>query len=169
MIDKKLSFETHLNNICKKASSKVTALSRMFNFISMKKKRLLMKAFIESQFSCCSLLWMFCSRNMNNWINHIHKRALRLVYEDYTSSFDELLLVDNSFCINHRNIQKVAIEMFKIKNNMAPTLISDLFNFQNCKRTKSSFQRPKINSVHYGVNSLRNFGPIVWDNMIPNI
>ena len=167
MIDKKLSFETHLNNICKKASSKVTALSRMFNFIPMKKKRLLMKAFIESQFSYCSLLWMFCSRNMNNRINHIHERALRLVYEDYTSSFDELLLMDNSFCIHHRNIQKVAIEMFKIKNNMAPILISALFNFQNCKRTKSSFQRPKINSVHYGVNSLRNFGPIVWDNMIP--
>lgn len=169
MIDKKLSFETHLNNICKKASSKVTALSRMMNFIPMEKKRLLMKAFIESQFSYCSLLWMFCSRKMNNRINHIHERALRLVYEDYTSSFDELLLVDNSVCIHHRNIQKVAIEMFKIKNNMAPILISDLFNFQNCERTKSSFQRPKINSVHNGASSIRNLGPIVWDIMIPKV
>ena len=30
----------------------------------------------------------------------------------------------------------------------------------------SNFVRPKINSFHYGVNSMRSFGPIVWDNMI---
>ena len=129
-IDKKLTFEKHLDNICTNASSKITALSRMMNFIPVEKKRLLMKAFIESQFAYCPLLWMFCSRKMNNRINHIHERALRIVYEDYSSSFEGLLLLDNSVCIHHRNIQKVAIEMFKIKNNIAPALIMDLFDFQ---------------------------------------
>ena len=60
-IDKDLNFNTHLSNICKKASSKVTALARMVKLIPFNKKRiLLMKSFIESQFSYCPLLWMFC-------------------------------------------------------------------------------------------------------------
>ena len=58
---------------------------------------------------------MFCSMKMNRKINHIEERALRLVYDDYLSSFDELLRKDNSVCIHHRNIQRVAIEMFKVK------------------------------------------------------
>ena len=87
--------------ICKKSNSKVTAWARMVNIIPLKGKRVLMKAFIESQFSYCALIWMFCSRKMNRKINHIKERALRLVYDDYLSSFDELLRKDNSVCIHH--------------------------------------------------------------------
>ena len=73
-----------------------------------------MKSFIESQFSYCPLIWMFCSRGMNRKINHIHERAFRLVYQDYTITCEELLIRDKTVCIHHRNIQKVAIEMFKV-------------------------------------------------------
>ena len=51
-----------------------------------------MKAFITPQFSYCPRVWMFHSRTLNNRINKIHKRALRLVYKDETfHSFDDLL------------------------------------------------------------------------------
>ena len=168
VIDKKLNFNKHLTIICKKVSAKVTALARMVKIIPFEKKRLLMKAFIESQFSYCPLIWMFCSRKMNKRMNYIHERALRLVYDDYTSSFDNLLRRDNSVSIHHRNIQKVAIEMFKVKNNVCPEILQSLF----CKtvyKTKSnaSFHRPNVNSVYHGEQSLRSFGPIVWDTMIP--
>ena len=59
---------------------------------------------------------MYCSRKMNRKINVLHERALRLVYEDYTASFEDLLSRDKSVIIHHRNIQRVAIEMFKVKN-----------------------------------------------------
>ena len=87
-IDKNLNFEAHLSNICKKASAKVTILSRMVKLVPFDKKRLLLKSFIESQFSYCPLLWMFCSRGMNRKINHIHERASRLDYEDYITQFN---------------------------------------------------------------------------------
>ena len=63
-----------------------------------------MKSFIESQFGYCPLVWMFHSRSLNNRINHIHERALRIVYKDYYSSFEELLEKDKSFTIHERNI-----------------------------------------------------------------
>ena len=48
---------------------------------------------------------------MNNKINRFHERALRLVYSDHVSSFDELLKKDRSFSVHHRNIQSLAIEL----------------------------------------------------------
>ena len=96
-IDKKLNFIEHVQNICKKASQKVYALSRVARWLPFYKKRILLKAFIESQFSFCPLLWMFCTRKLNRKINHIHERALRLVYDDQDSSFEELLMKDIPF------------------------------------------------------------------------
>ena len=105
-IDKKLKFDNHLTRLCKRVSSKVTILARMATYIPNEKKRILFKAFIESQFSYCPLIWMFCSRKLNRKINFIHERALRLVFDDYTSTFEQLLRKDNSVIIHHRNIQQ---------------------------------------------------------------
>ena len=69
IIDKNLNFSEHISTICKKVSAKVTALARMVKIIPLEKKRVLMKAFIESQFSYCPLIWMFCSRKLNKKIN----------------------------------------------------------------------------------------------------
>ena len=53
--------------------------------------------------------------------------VLRLVYKDYTSSVDELLLKDNSLRIPHRNLQKLAIEIFKVRLGLAPGIMKKVF------------------------------------------
>ena len=128
-----------------------------------------MNAFIEAQFAYCPLLWMFCSRSLHNKINSIHKRALQNVYLDYTSTFEELLKKDNSVTIHHRCIQLLAIEMFKVVNKCGPELIRDLFKLVDDERSRSgrTFFRPNVNSVHFGKESIRYFGPVVWDDMLP--
>ena len=90
MVDKKLKFDKHIESICKKASAKVTALSRLVKIVPLEQKKALMNAFIEHQFSYCPLVWMFCwTREHNDKINHIQERGLRIVYDDYTSSYNE--------------------------------------------------------------------------------
>ena len=74
--------------------------------MKLEKRRTLMKAFIESQFNYCSLIWMLRSRTLNNQINHIHKRAMRTAYSDYNSSFYELLDKDDTFTI-HQKMPKI--------------------------------------------------------------
>ena len=59
------------------------------------------------------LLWMFHSRTINNKINRLHERALRLVYSDYNSNFDELLKKNESCSIHDRNVQTLAIKICK--------------------------------------------------------
>ena len=66
---------------------------------------------------------MFHSRTLNNKINSIHERALRITYNDRNSFFEELLRKDNTVSIHHRNLQLLATEIFKIKSNMSPRIL----------------------------------------------
>ena len=78
-----LTFDKHVSSICNKVAKKINVLSLLVNYMSLDKRRMVMKAFIESQFSYCPLIWMFHSRTLNNKINRLHERALRIVYSDY--------------------------------------------------------------------------------------
>ena len=100
--DSNLSFEGHVNSLCKKASQKLHALTKISHYMDLNKRRNLMKAFITSQFSYCLLIWMFHGRNLNNKINWIYERALRSVYQN-NLSFSELLHLDNSVTMNRKN------------------------------------------------------------------
>ena len=91
IIDSALNFDTRVNNLCKKANQKFHALARLSIYIDKDKLRLIMKAFITSQFSYCPLVWMFHSRGLNKRINKIHEKSLRLVYNDNISSFVSFL------------------------------------------------------------------------------
>ena len=55
-----------------------------------------MKAFILSQFTYCPLVWMLSERGLNNKINHLHEKVLRIAYKDDVSDFKALLEKDNS-------------------------------------------------------------------------
>ena len=104
-VDTKLSFNEHLYDIINKASFKVNALSRIVPYRSLCKKKIRMNSFFNSQFSYCPLIWMFHSRIMNNKTNRLHERCMRLIHEDKTSSFEELLERDKSASIPTRNLQ----------------------------------------------------------------
>ena len=86
-----------------------------------------MKAFIASEFGYCPLVWMFHSRKLNSRINKLDERVLRMVYQDYTSSFTELLEKDNSTTIHNRNIQLLATQLFKVKNGLSPPFMNEIF------------------------------------------
>ena len=127
-IDENLNFAEHITKLCKKGNQKLHALARISKFLSKDKLRILMTTFITSQLNYCPLPSMFHNRTLNNKkINRLHERSLRLVYENETLSFQELLDLDNSMTIHHRNIQKLATEMFKIKNKLSPTPMIDIF------------------------------------------
>ena len=165
-IDSKLRFDDHLSEICRKAENKLSALTRIFKFLNFDKRRQLVKAFFESQFKYCSFVWMFCSRTTNNKINSLHKSALRLIYEDYDATFEELLEIDGSFSVHHFNIQTLLIEIYKFCNDLSIKIFSDLFQIKNnryCLRSNSNLQRPNIQSVYNGENSLSYYAPIMWD------
>ena len=77
--DSKLNFKEHLEGIIKKVSQKVNVLSRISPCINVTKRKLLMKSFFTSQFNYGPLVWMLHNRTINNKINRLHQRCLRIV------------------------------------------------------------------------------------------
>ena len=127
------------------------------------KRKSLIKAFITSQFNYCPLIWMFHSRELNYCINRIHEPALRLVYQDNSLSFAELLEKDNSVIIHQRNLQVLATELFKLKNRLVLEIMKVVFEIQNpaynFRSEATHFKRENIKTTHYGIQSVRYLGP----------
>ena len=97
---------------------------------------------------------------MNNKLNLLHERCLRIVHSDETSSFEKLLGKDGSVTIHTRNLQTFVTEMFKVYKNLSPAIIADLFHVrQNNLRHDSYFAIPNVKSVYHGTESLSNLGP----------
>ena len=164
-IDDKLDFTEHVTNLCKKASQKLHALSRIAPFIRSEKLQLLMKVFVNSQFNYCPLIWMFHNRTINNRINKIQERALRIAYNDTTSTFEQLLLKDNSVTVHEKNIQRLVIEIYKTKNNLVPTFMNEVFcsiTNQYDIRNKSTLKTSNPKSVYNGTETITYRAPQIW-------
>ena len=164
--DSNLSFENHVTSLCKKASQKLHALARISHYMDLNKRRNLMKAFITSQFSYCPLIWMFHSRSLNNKINRIHERALRLFYQN-NLRFSELLDLDNSVTVHQKNLQVLVIEIYKVKNG----IMNDIFELQNptynLRSSCNQFRRENVKTIHYDIQSVRYLGRKIWE-LVPN-
>ena len=146
-----------INDLCKKASRKISALARITPFMSIEKRKVVMNAFFTTQFSYCPLVWMCHSRTNNSKINMLHERCLRIMYSDKQSSFTELLNKDSSVSIHIKNIRKHAIEMFKSYKGLSPLIMDNVFKLTTenpySLRQVSEFSRPIVSYL----------GPKIWD------
>ena len=167
-IDNKLTFDPHVIDICTKVSQKLHALSRIGHLMLFERRKEIMNAFILSQFGYCPLVWMFHSRKLNHRINSLHKRALRIVYQDSKSSFEELLAKDESFTIHERNIQTLAIELYKVWYGLSPKIMELVFPLKgNAKYPReNSFLCRNIKTVNHGSETLAHLGPKIW-SLVP--
>ena len=94
--------------------------------MSTHKLRIIMEAFIESQVQYCPLYG--CSI-----VGHFTTGLIKytsLVYKDDQYTFQQLLDKDNTLTIHHRNLQKLAITMYKLQKNLSPKLVKEIFQEQ---------------------------------------
>ena len=95
--DNKLTLlEEHVEGLCKKTSQKVGAVAKISSLMRFEQRKGIVNLFITPHFSHYALTWMFHSRRLNNRIDLIHERVLKIIYQDYNSSFKELLRKDKT-------------------------------------------------------------------------
>ena len=172
-IDSKLTFENHINIICKKASKKLNALARQCRILPFYRRKMFINAFFKSQFSYCPPIWMFHSRSINAKINKLHFRALRMAYRDYSTTFEELLIKDESVTIHQQNLQSLAIEIYKVINELSPNFLKEIFVTNkniasgnvsaNTRRQAQFYNYNNLRRVSTGAETLRNLGPNIWE------
>ena len=136
--------------------------------MTLEHRKKVMNAFILSQFGYCPLVWMFHSRKLNNRINNLHERALRIVYQDSKSTFEELLIKNESFTIHIRNIQSLAIELYKIWYGLSPKIMNMVFplNTSSSYPGESDFVTRNVKKVSHGTETLAHLGPKIW-SLVP--
>ena len=122
-----ITFENHVNSICKRASQKLNSLSRVAPYMNMQKRRIVMKSFVTSQFGYCPLIWIFDSRYYNNKTNFIQESAVNIIYQGHIFTFHKLLNNDNSVSMHHRNLQVLAAEMIECHKGLPPDILRETF------------------------------------------
>ena len=136
--------------------------------MNFEERRLIMNSFVICNFTYCPVAWMFHSRKLNTRINRLHERALRVVYKDFDSSFEELLRIDSSTNLHQRNLQKLMIEIFKVKTGTALELMKGVFEFANVPynlRNQSKCSRSIPFTERCGIETASSIGPKLWDKV----
>ena len=128
-IDNKLSFAMHLLNITKNANIKFNALTRVQKYMTSDKKKRTFSSFIKSQFTYCTLIWMFCTKQSIGRINSIHERCLRLTEQNYASDFG-VFENANEKPVHQKCIKLLTIEVYKYLNGLSPDIMSDIFKLR---------------------------------------
>ena len=116
----------------------------------------------------CPLIWMFHDRGVNSKINHIHERALRIAYQDFTSSFAELLINDNSVSIHQRNLQLLVTEIYRTKMNINPSFMKEIFVEREIHynlRVMNSVYARIPRTTAYGLETISFLGQNLWRDL----
>ena len=101
----------------------------------------------------------------NNMINKLHERSLRIILNDYSSDLKILLENNNDICNHHRNIQALLIEVFKMKNELAPPIMESILNERLNTYNLRNFQEfstERKRTVWYGLEILSYRHPQLW-------
>ena len=122
-IDSKLNFGIYINNICKVASG----LGRIRNRLDLSEAKILHDSFTLSQLNYCCLVWIFCSKTLQNKINQIRKRALCIVYNEPNLNPDKLVELDKSTTNHIKNIITLLTEVYEITRGENPIFMNKIF------------------------------------------
>ena len=169
-LDYQLNFNEQVSRICQKVARQLNVLQRISKFLSEETRLLVFKSFIRSNFNYCPIIWHFCSKVNTEKLEKLQYRGLKIVYNCYESSYEELLTRANLPTLHLGRLRTIALETFKCINNSAPKYIRDLVNLKQSSysfRYENTLQIPTVRTVAYGQKSFRFEAARVW-NSLPN-
>ena len=167
-IDFNLSFDSHISNICKKAAQQLNVMRRIGHNLSLLNRLTIFHTFVLSNFNFCPLAWHFCSETNTKKMEELQERGLRFVYNDFSSSYEDLLTKTKLSTLHIRRMRTMAIETFKILNGLAPPVLTNLlqkrgnvYNF----RYSNILQIPSVRTSKFGKSSFKYAAPVLWNSL----
>ena len=170
-IDYQLNVDAHISTICRKESKQLNILKRLVSYLNRLNKITIFHTFILSNFNFCPLAWHFCTDKNSKKLEKVQEIPLRFVYEDYNSSYGELLQKAKVPSLQIRRMRTMDLETHKIINKLAPVCLHDLVHMKNskfCFRYNNILEIPQIKSPRYGKTSFRFATSTLWNNLPDN-
>ena len=115
-----LSFKKHFSTLRKKASNQLNAIARIQKYMGCKEKDVFSNSFFLSRFNYCPLVQHFCSSKSLKKIEKLQERALRILYNDSTSDYNQLLNKSSKASMEVKCLRNLALEIFKTLNHLNP-------------------------------------------------
>ena len=171
-IDQSLVFTEHISHLCIKAGRKINVLSRLCHSLTTDAKLLLMQTFILSHFNFCSVIWHYCSMGNLRKVEKIQYKALKFVYNDFTSSYADLRKLARRPLMYTERQRCILVEVYKCLNHISPPYLHDMFNVKDLPyglRNDSIVALPKYNYIKYVKYSILYDGATLWNTLDKNI
>ena len=153
-----------------KVAKQLNVLQRISKFLSVETRLLLFKSFIRSSFCYCPVVWHFCSKTNTEKLEKLQYRGLKIAFDSYESSYEELLSRANLPTLHLGRLRTIALETFKCINNIAPPYIRNLVNIKQSTyslRYENTLHVPSVRTTTYGQESFSFKAAMVW-NGLPN-
>ena len=169
-IDDRLDFHQHVSIICRRAGAQLRILQRLSSYIDEHSRMSIFRCFVLSNFNYCSLVWNFCGAEYTSKMERIQFRALKFVYNDFNTSYTELLARANLPTLQLHRKREILVEVFKSVNKMSPSFMWDLFKVKDITYNLRSNRNVCLNhcrTKRYGLDSLSYHGAHLW-NLLPN-
>ena len=136
------------------------------NTLVFQKKKALIKAFVFSNFNYCPFVWHFNFMRSTDKIESIERKALRLLYNNYTSAYDSLLAEVNKPSMELTRYRTPTLVIFKTLNVLNPAYMQVIFYFRFLSaRRPNNRAIVRTNTNTYGAKSRRSLGPQIWNSL----
>ena len=172
-LDTKLSFESHISKMCKKAAGQLNALKRLQgSVISYNTRKALAESFILSNFNYCPLVWYFSTQKQLQMMEKIQERVLRFLHNDYKSDYSMLLKISGSVSMEVKRMRYLCVEIYKTLNDLSPNYMKDIFQVQQSaysSRRPHNILVPRVNQTKFGTRSIRCEGARIWNHLPDSI
>ena len=167
VIDDKLNFTEHISAICKKAARQLNALARISKYLDFKSRKIIYQSFVASNFNYCPLVWHFCGKVNNSKLEKIQERALKIIYRDYESTYEELIVNSNSSTLLNSRLRLMICEVLKCINNENPPCVNNLIEIKDINyslRNALRIHQPKKNTTTHGLRSFAYTAAKLWND-----
>ena len=167
-VDRNLDFREHVSQICAKAGRQLNVLRRLSRNLNFDSRLSIYKSFISSTFNYCPVVWIFCGKGNSNKLEKNNERAIRIVFDDRDSSYEELLKKAKLLPLSMLRLKYMIIEVYKCIRRQNPEYLNDSFKIMNSKyefRDTSKAIQPNFNSMTFGYRSFAYYGAKLWNHL----
>ena len=169
-IDDRLSFDDHISSICLRVSYQINGLRRIMKYMAIENRISIYNEFLAANFTYCNTVWHFCSNRGLYMLEKVHKKAIRVVLNDYISSYRELLDKVSNPTLYVARIKAIAIEAYECYVNENPPYINAMFDSvekpYNLRRGPLA-EQPKVNTTYSGLHTFTYQAAKIW-NPLPS-
>jgi len=167
-LDNKLSLAPHISTICKRAANQLNSIKRLNKHFDAETKKHFVRTYVLSHFNYCPLVWHFCGNGSIHKMEKIQERALRFVFNDYTSEYKDMLQRNGESTLYLKRVRIMAQEVYKAINNQSPKYVKELLSERNSRysnRRPLDLYIPRVNQEKFGYKSYTFEAPSVWNSL----